>query len=356
MDPARSAMVSIPTGADVTIELTIVVPAFNEADRLVEGFRRFEDAASAGAVDVGTTEVLLVDDGSSDNTADMAGKVLAPLPHGRVIRLPANRGKGAAVRAGVAQARGRFVAFMDADMAIDPRSIADLLELLPSHEVVIGSRALPDSMVETTYALRALMGRLFNQLVTSGTGLGLHDTQCGFKGFQTPTARLLFQLVTIDRFAFDVDILLWARRFGLGIAEVPVQWKHVPGSTVHPWHDSLTMLADVYRSRLGLLKAAPMTAARITAGNPFRPGSLSEAVRDAVAEVLPDRPVPIVVDPDGVTVLWALVEPAEARWLNSELADRLAPCPLRTISLTGSDLRRGGPLRGRIGTPRVAES
>jgi len=119
-------------------------------------------------------------------------------------------------------------------MAIDPLAVPLLLDGLRDHDVAIGCRALPSSMVETTYVVRTLMGRLFNELVTTGTGLGLKDTQCGFKAFRTPVARLLFHLVRIDRFAFDVELLARARRLGLTVTEVPVHWKHVEGSTVHP--------------------------------------------------------------------------------------------------------------------------
>ena len=146
-------------------------------------------------MDLERTEVVVVDDGSTDETAATARQLLAPLPHHRVISLPVNRGKGAAVRTGVALARGPYVAYMDADMAIDPRAVPLLLDGLGSNDLAIGSRALADSMVEGTYAVRAVMGRLFNRLVTTGTGLGLHDTQCGFKAFRTPAARLLFHLV-----------------------------------------------------------------------------------------------------------------------------------------------------------------
>ena len=100
-------------------------------------------------------------------------------------------------------------------MAIDPLAVPLLLDGLERHDVAIGCRALPDSMVETSYVVRTLDGRLFNELVTAGTGLGLKDTQCGFKAFRTPVARLLFHLVRIDRFAFDVEILARARRLGL---------------------------------------------------------------------------------------------------------------------------------------------
>ena len=134
-------------------------------------------------------------------------------------------------------------------MAIDPRAVPLLLDGLVDHDIAIGSRALSDSMVETTYIVRSFMGHIFNRMVTAGTGLGLRDTQCGFKAFRAPVARLLFGLVKIDRFAFDVELLLRAHRLGLRIAEVPVQWKHVAGSTVHPASDSFTMVADAFRSR-----------------------------------------------------------------------------------------------------------
>ena len=113
-----------------------------------------------------------IDDGSTDATAETARRLLAHLPHHRVISLPVNRGKGAAVRTGVAQARTPYVAYMDADMAIDPRAVPCCSTPWRTSDVAIGSRALADSMVESTYAVRAVMGRLFNRLVTTGTGLG----------------------------------------------------------------------------------------------------------------------------------------------------------------------------------------
>ena len=242
----------------MTLELSIVVPAFNEAHRLAEGMKRFDAAVSDGAVDLRRTEMLVIDDGSTDATAATARSLLTHLPHHAVISLPSNQGKGAAVRTGVARARGEFTAYMDADMAIDPRAIPALVNGLRTADLVIGSRTLADSMVESTYAVRSVMGQLFNRLVTPGTGLGLRDTQCGFKALRTPAARLLFHLVRINRFAFDVEILARAQQLGLSIAEVPVQWRHVTGSTVHPLYDSVTMLSDVWRSRLGLLPTPPV--------------------------------------------------------------------------------------------------
>ncbi len=336
----------------MTLQLTIVVPAYNEASRLTAGMRRFDAAVSAGAIDLERTELVLVDDGSTDGTADMADKLLAALPHRRVVRLPFNQGKGAAVRAGILASRAPCIAYMDADMAIDPMAVPLLLEGLENHDVAIGCRALPDSMVETTYVVRSLMGRLFNEVVTAGTGLGLKDTQCGFKGFRTPVARLLFHLVRIDRFAFDVEILTRARRLGLTITEVPVHWKHVEGSTVHPLHDSFTMVSDVYRSRRGLLAEPPVPTISVRSPDPgARPG---HGLVDRVSNLLPDlvdgAPVPVLDDGRGVVILLAMVDPARVALVQAALQDQLAPLLVTCTALSIDDLVALGPLSGRLGT------
>jgi len=340
------------TVGPVTLQLTIVVPAFNEAHRLGAGMRRLEAAVAAGAVDLERTEVLVVDDGSTDTTTATAEKLLAALPHHRVIRLPSNRGKGAAVRAGVAAARSTHTAYMDADMAIDPLAVPLLLDGLEAHDVAIGCRALPDSMVETTYVVRSLMGRLFNELVTAGTGLGLRDTQCGFKAFRTPVARLLFHLVHIDRFAFDVEILARARRLGLSVTEVPVHWKHVEGSTVHPLHDSVTMVADVYRSRRGLLAGPPVPTVSVRpAGRASAPADLVGQVTRSLDAALDGAPVPVVPDGDGVTALLALVGPADVARVHAGLVERFPALEVTRRALPIDGLRALGPLGGRLGPP-----
>ncbi len=333
----------------MTRELTIVVPAFNEAHRLEAGMRRFDGAVSTGAVDVDRTEVVVVDDGSTDGTTVVAEKLLATLPHHRVIRLPSNQGKGAAVRAGMAAARSEHVAYMDADMAIDPLAVPSLLDGLERHDVAIGCRALRDSMVETTYVVRTLMGRLFNEIVTSGTGLGLKDTQCGFKAFRAPVGRLLFHLVRIDRFAFDVEILTRARRLGLAITEVPVHWKHVEGSTVHPLHDSFAMVSDVYRSRRGRLAGPPLGALTVTPTHV--PGDTTELFRQVAAllgPVLDDAPVPVLLDPHRVTVLLAMVDPLDVGRAHAALQDGLTSAQVSRRELGLADLVSLGPLAGRL--------
>jgi hypothetical protein len=342
----------------MTPRLTIIVPAFNEADRLPAGMGRFDAAVADGAVRLDETEVVLIDDGSTDETAAVARSLLAPLPHHRVISLPANSGKGAAVRTGVTLARGPYVAYMDADMAIDPRAVPSLLDALRSSEVAIGSRALAHSMVDGTYAVRAVMGRMFNRLVTTGTGLGLQDTQCGFKAFRTPVARLLFHLVGIDRFAFDVELLERARRLGLRITEVPVHWKNVPGSTVHPLHDSLSMLADVYRSRYGFLTTSPVPAVIVrdgsgalgggAIGGGAPAGALAERVGKVVADSLDGAPVPQVGRGPSVTVLLPLVEPAGVATVFSALRAEFPSLEVTRRSLTLDGLAALGTLSGQL--------
>jgi dolichyl-phosphate beta-glucosyltransferase len=340
----------------MTLELTIIVPAFNEARRLPAGMARFRAAAADGAVDLERTEVVVIDDGSTDGTADVARGLLAGVPHHRVVSLGANQGKGAAVRAGVVLARGTYTAHMDADMAIDPRAIPSLREALRTSDVAIGSRALVDSMVDGTYAMRAAMGRLFNRLVTTGTGLGLQDTQCGFKAFTTPAARLLFHLVRIDRFAFDVEILARAQRLGLRTTEVPVQWKNVPDSTIHPLHDSITMLSDVFRSRLGLLATPPVPAVVVGhpgAGSSAGSSRLVEQVAPVVAATLDGAPVPLVTGESSLTVLLPLVDPAEVAAVFSALRAEFDTTGVTRRTMSIEALAALGPLSGRL-TPGPA--
>jgi hypothetical protein len=315
---------------------------------------RFEAAVDDGAVDLDRTELLVIDDGSSDNTATVARKLLAPLPHHRVVTNPSNRGKGAAVRTGVSLAAGAYTAYMDADMAIDPHAIPLLVDGLTTNDLAIGSRALADSMVDTTYALRSLMGRLFNRLVTTGTGLDLQDTQCGFKAFRTPVARLLFHLVRIDRFAFDVEILARGRRLGLDITEVPVHWMHVPGSTIHPLHDSVSMLADVFRSRLGLLAPPPVPAivVRDRTGRAGT-GAMAERIDDMLACTLDVVPAAVVARGTSIIVLLPLVEPQDVATLYSALRAELEPLEVSRRAMTIDALRSLGPLTGRLQAPSL---
>jgi hypothetical protein len=222
---------------------SIVIPAYCEQERLPRTL-----AALAPNLDPQTTELIVVDDGSTDATAEVADELLADWPHGRRLGLGTNRGKGAAVRAGVLACRGRRVAFLDADSATDSACLHDLFGALDHADVAIGSRALSESVVERYHRDRAVMGWAFNVLVRSATGVPWRDTQCGFKAFRTPVAKILFALGSIDGFAFDVELLDLAHRLGLRTVEVPVRWQHVEGSKVRHMRDSATMTYDVVRA------------------------------------------------------------------------------------------------------------
>jgi hypothetical protein len=335
--------------------LSVVVPAFNEAHRLDDGFERFRFAIRAGAVDPDQTEIIVVDDGSGDDTAAQARSLLADLPHHRIIRLPVNGGKGAAVRAGVKVARGASIAYMDADMAIDPRAIPLLLDRLRTMDAAIGSRSLPESMVESRYLVRLLMGRLFNRMVTAGTKLNFLDTQCGFKAFRGEAARLLLHLVPIDRFAFDVVVLARAHALGLAIAEVPVQWKHVPGSSVQPLHDSITMLADVYSARFGLRRAPTVPTIAISGLKPSSEGDWTtegegglHRVRAALAQGRNNLPLPLMAGRDEILVLFPLTDRASVADGARQLRAALPQGAMVERSLSLSDLVALGPLSGRL--------
>lgn len=228
--------------------LTLVVPAYNEADRLVAGLSRLTAVADAGAIDLDCIEVLFVDDGSTDSTRATATSLAASLPCARVVAQPRNAGKGAAVRRGFLEATGDLVAFCDADMAIDPAHLPALVAALSRAPIAVGSRAVAGH-VDYGSAMRTHAGRGFNRLVRTIGGVHLADTQCGFKGFRRPVAVLLAQLQTDAGYAFDVELLWLAARLGLDVEEVPVTWLDVTGSSVRVVRDSVTMLLDVAAAR-----------------------------------------------------------------------------------------------------------
>jgi dolichyl-phosphate beta-glucosyltransferase len=235
-------------GGNDTLALSIVIPAFNEGSRLKRAAVTLIDAIVAGVIDPWATELILVDDGSTDDTSQQAVDCLGPsFPLMRVLRLEENSGKGAAIRAGAGAAGAPVVIFMDADMSVNPAQIPRLLAAMAESDVVIGSRSLPDSVVRGATLHRKVMGRTFNLFVNGMTQLGLKDTQCGFKAFRTPVARILFHLMMVEGFAFDVDVLTLARLLGLRISELPVDWQSAPNSTVRPVRDAVAMARDVVR-------------------------------------------------------------------------------------------------------------
>lgn len=227
--------------------LSIIIPAYNEERRLprtlecVRGYLRGEQAG---------TEVIVVDDGSSDGTAELVGRMRAEMPELRLISNGQNRGKGYSVRHGMLEARGRVALFTDADMSAPIAEAEKLLEALEAADVAIGSRALDRSLIEVHQSkARELAGILFNWMVRLFTGVRFKDTQCGFKAFAMPEARIIFEQQRIEDFGFDPEILFLAQRHGLRAVEVPVRWAHDSATKVHVVQDSARMFADLLRIR-----------------------------------------------------------------------------------------------------------
>jgi dolichyl-phosphate beta-glucosyltransferase len=228
--------------------LSIVIPAYNERTRLAANLPLVEAYLRERALDA---EIVVVDDGSTDTTAEAAEAFLRG-KRGRLLRSAENRGKGHAVRTGVLAAAGRFVLISDADLSTPIEEHAKLAAVARDHDLdgTIGSRALPDSRVEVHQALpRELLGKGFNRIVRALTSLPFRDTQCGFKLFDRERTRPLFERMCIDRFAFDVELLFLCGRFGLRVEEVPVIWRNDPRTTVSVLTDAPRMLLDVLRVR-----------------------------------------------------------------------------------------------------------
>lgn len=226
--------------------LTVVVPAYGEADRIAGTVGRIHadlsDIAAGGGL-----EVVVVDDGSTDGTADAALAGGAD----QVIVQPENRGKGSAVRAGVMAARGRTVAFLDADLAYAPDQVRRVLEAVEEGwDVAIGDRGHPGSTTLVAASrVRAAGSRAIN-LLTYAVLLGSYrDTQCGLKGFRSDVARYVFDQARVAGFAFDIEVLHLVERHHFSLLEVPVEVANSDRSTVRAAREALRLVADLFRIR-----------------------------------------------------------------------------------------------------------
>jgi dolichyl-phosphate beta-glucosyltransferase len=228
-----------------SIDLSVVIPAFNEEARLGSTLERVATYLERRR---GAFEVLVVDDGSSDRTAEIAS---AFGERGvRLIRLPENRGKGAALRAGVLASRGERVLLCDADLSTPIEDLERLEVWTHDAGLVLGSRAAVESDVTRRQPIyRELMGKTFNVILRLLGLVEQRDTQCGFKLMRGDLARELFRQLTLERFAYDVELVCLARDRGETVIEQGVRWEDSPNSRVHPIRDSFSMLTDVLRLR-----------------------------------------------------------------------------------------------------------
>lgn len=223
--------------------LSVIIPAYNEERRLGANLVSVMDFLNTNYP---SHELVIVNDGSTDNTAQVAAQKKV-----RLISYSPNRGKGFATKTGVLASRGDIVLFMDADLSTPLEEIPKILKSLHSADIVIGSRGKTKSQIHKRPPLfRQLASLIFDQIKYAMVGLRqFSDTQCGFKAFRGPVARHLFSQCLVDRFMFDVEILYLAEKAHLRILEMPVAWADVPGSTVRFWEGVKNMFHDLWRIR-----------------------------------------------------------------------------------------------------------
>jgi len=229
--------------------LTVVIPAYNEEERLEPTLREVFAFLSAQSF---TWELIVVDDGSTDKTAELATQIFEEIPgNTKLLRNPGNRGKGYSVRSGMLEAQGEWVLMSDADLSTPIEEVLKLLKSSAEFPVVIGSRGMRESLLEERQPLyRETMGRIFNLMVQAIALPGIRDSQCGFKLFRGDAAKKVFSRMTIEGFGFDVECLFVARRLGYEIGEVPIRWINHPASKVHAVRDSARMAGDLFKVRV----------------------------------------------------------------------------------------------------------
>lgn len=245
--------------ADAIPELSVVIPAYNAAARLGVTLRDTGGWLSGQGID---HEVIVVDDASTDATREGCG------PGVRVLSHPRNRGKGAAVRTGMAAASRAWRLFMDADNSTTIDHLERFAGAVAGFRagaplVVIGSRRAPGArVIEPRATVRRALGRAFPRLVRAVALPEVADSQCGFKLFSAAAAEAIFPRCCVERFAFDVEVLLLARRLGIPVIEVPITWNNPRESTLRVGGDSVRMLIDVLACAARLGPDAPIPPVR----------------------------------------------------------------------------------------------
>lgn len=232
-------------------DVSIVIPAYNESERLAGPLRTILEFIVSTSLNA---EMIVVDDGSSDGTAEVARIAFATTPgvSTSIIRYEANRGKGFAVKTGLQAAKGDVGLFTDADLSTPIEEMSKLVEPVRrgDFDVTFGSRALDRSLIGTHQPWRREQGgRVMNLLIKTMSGLPFYDTQCGFKAFNMMKFRTLLELMTVDRFGFDIEFLFVANLYGLRLKEIPVRWNDVAGSKVSVFRDTRRMISELAQIR-----------------------------------------------------------------------------------------------------------
>ena len=227
---------------------SFIIPAYNEGARLGSTLARVLTYISTRGWDA---EVVVVNDGSRDQTADLVRASAQTHPELRLIENPGNRGKGYSVRNGMLNARGEVLVFSDADLSSPIEEANKLFAAIDAgSDIAIGSRWLqPEMQTHRQSLLRQFYGRIFNLALRVLLGLNFKDTQCGFKAFTRSASQAIFPFQRIERWGFDPELLYLARRAGLKVQEVPVAWAHVEGTRLSPLRDGFRMFGEVLKIR-----------------------------------------------------------------------------------------------------------
>jgi glycosyltransferase involved in cell wall biosynthesis len=237
-----------PKGDDRRCAYSIIIPAYNESARIAGTLERVLAYTAERSWDA---EIIVVNDSSRDNTADIVRSYLGKNPRLRMLENPGNRGKGYSVRNGMLHANGEILLFSDADLS-SPIEEADQLfaAIMQGADIAIGSRWLRTELQTQRQPLhRQIVGRVFNMLLRLTLGLNFKDTQCGFKAFTRRAAKAIFPQQQIERWGFDPELLFLARRFNFKVVEVPVAWAHREGTQISPLRDGTRMFFEMLQIR-----------------------------------------------------------------------------------------------------------
>jgi dolichyl-phosphate beta-glucosyltransferase len=237
---------------DRRLSYSIIIPAYNEAARVGATLEKVLAYVAEQGWDA---EVIAVNDGSRDKTAEVIRDYAEKNPRLQLLENPGNRGKGYSVRNGMLHAQGEILLFSDADLSSPIEEAAKLLAAIADGaDIAIGSRWLrSDLQTQRQPFYRQLFGRIFNVMLRMTLGLSFKDTQCGFKAFTRRAARTIFPLQKIERWGFDPELLYLARTFRFKVAEVPVAWAHSEGTRISPLRDGAKMFLELLKIRWNAL-------------------------------------------------------------------------------------------------------
>lgn len=235
------------------MKVSLVIPMYNESSIVNEAVATFSDYMKKTFEDF---ELIFVDDGSADGCGDVVAKASEEDPRIRLCRYTPNRGKGYAVRTGVLAAKGDLILFTDCDNAYGTDAVGRLADTLvqTQADIVVGSRNLSKDGYEGYTPIRKLMSKTYIKVIALAAGFKLSDSQCGIKGFRRDIAKKIFSNCEVDRFAFDLEVIMIATKIGAKIAEMPVKIINHRESTVHIVRDSVKMLRDVRRMKKRIKK------------------------------------------------------------------------------------------------------